>query len=442
METHEMGATLTAPPQSNLLFNDGGEDTKFSESIIKIALELLKEEERDEHTLIQDLKERAGVGFTAADKAIEKAIERGIIIKGNDRICRIGDTTATQTPDTNNVSEIAKEAPAPQPLEKSGFLEGLKADCKRLENTRQVGMLIYCTANQCMQEELPDPRDLYPPLPGLIYEGEITLLFGNTGIGKSAAAVQIACSIAQTDKVLYYDFELSRRQFQRRYSDAGKNKYKFPDKLIRVYFARPLNIPNGKNFNDYIIECIRDGADQMGAKILVIDNMTMLATGDMDKAKEAKPLMDKLVELKFERDLTLILLEHTRKGDESRPASLNDLQGSKMKVNFADAVFYIGKSAKDTNLRYIKQMKCRSSEIRYDADNVAVFELVKENSFLQFKIVGFDKESNHLREVSDDDKKKRKQEAVELKKQGMSNREIAKQLGVSHTAVGNWLDKR
>ncbi|GAB6395242.1 MAG: AAA family ATPase [Bacteroidales bacterium] len=387
-----------------------------------------------------------------------------------------GDTTATQTPDTNTVSgaepedgedmnrqpgyeqsfteavaeEAApespvNEAPAPQPSEESGFdLEKAKEEGKRVENTHQAGMLIYRTANQCMQdaEATPVPRDLYPPLPGLIYEGEITILFGNTGIGKSAASVQIACHIAQTDKVVYLDFELSEKQFQLRYSDNGKDGYKFPDNLIRSSFARPLNIPNGKDYNDYIIECIREVADQTGAKILVIDNMTMLAPSDTDRSKEAKPLMDRLVDLKFELDLTPILIEHTRKVDDSRPASINDLQGSKMKVNFSDAVFYIGKSAKDNRLRYIKQMKCRSSETRYDADNVAVFELVKENSFLQLKFQGYDTESNHLREVSDDDRKQRIQEAVKLKKQGMSNVEIAKQLSVSEGTVRYWFQKQ
>jgi hypothetical protein len=151
------------------------------------------------------------------------------------------------------------------------------------------------------------------------------------------------------------DFELSDKQFQGRYSKDYNNSYTFPDNLIRVSFARPL-IPTGRDYNDYIIECIRGVAVQTGAKIFIVDNMTILTPSDTDKSKDAKPLMDRLVELKFELVLTLHLIEHTREVNESRnPANLNDLQGSKMKVNFADAVFYIGKSAKDEHLRILSK---------------------------------------------------------------------------------------
>jgi hypothetical protein len=153
--------------------------------------------------------------------------------------------------------------------------------------------------------------------------------------------------------------------------------------------------------------------------------------------------MDKLEALKSEFGLTMLLVEQTRKSrvyDFRRPLDLDDINGSKVKSNCVDAAFGIGRSAKDDRLRYIKQLKTRSSEMLYGADNVAVYELVKENSFLQFRFVGFDTEDNHLREESDD-KKKRKQEAVELHKQGKNNVEIAKQLGVSEGAVRKWLKK-
>jgi predicted ATP-dependent serine protease len=68
----------------------------------------------------------------------------------------------------------------------------------------------------------------------LIYEGEISILFANTGEGKSTLAVQIACYIVQTDIVAYVDWELSDKQFQGRYSENYKDGYKFPDNLLRV----------------------------------------------------------------------------------------------------------------------------------------------------------------------------------------------------------------
>ena len=137
----------------------------------------------------------------------------------------------------------------------------------------------------------------------------------------------------------------------------------------------------------------------------------------------------------------MLLLEHTKKVDMSRPIQLNDLQGSKMKANFADAVFTIGKSVKDQNLRYVKQLKVRSCEAEFDSENVMVYEVLKENSFLQFRFIEFGSESNHLKQLSDADKENRHEKIVELKQQGLPNTQIAKQLGISEGAVRKHLKK-
>jgi predicted ATP-dependent serine protease len=315
----------------------------------------------------------------------------------------------------------------------------IKAEMKRLmAQPAQSGIFRVRTANQCIRDAKmqPIPRNLYQ---SLIFEGEITFLFADTGIGKSILAVQIANEISRTDKVLYIDLELSDKQFQNRYSDNYQNEFVFNENLIRPDFVRPFKVPDGYNYDDYFIDSLKRLIDCTGAKIIIIDNMTKLISGDTDTARAAKPLMDLLCDLKFEYGLTLLLLEHTRKTDMSRPISLNDLQGSKMKANFADAAFSIGRSAKDKNLRYLRQLKCRSGEIVFDSDNVPVYEVVKENSFLGFKFLGCDTEYNHLRQPSEDDKANRKIAAAELKAQGLSNCEIARRMGVSEGAVRKWL---
>jgi predicted ATP-dependent serine protease len=321
--------------------------------------------------------------------------------------------------------------------------DAIKADAEqrvaKLKNqSEQVGLFRVRTANRCISDAKtqPIPRELYK---SLIFEGEITFLFADTGIGKSIFAVQIANEISKTDKVLYIDLELSDKQFQNRYSENYQNEFVFNENLIRPDFARPFKVPDGCDYDDYFIDSLKRLIDSTGAKIIIIDNMTKLISGDTDTARAAKPLMDSLCDLKFEHGLTLLLLEHTRKTDMSRPISLNDLQGSKMKANFADAAFSIGRSAKDKNLRYIRQLKCRSGEITYDCDNVPVYEVIKEDSFLHFKFLDYDTEYNHLKQPSETDKADRKQQAAEFKAQGLSGREIAKRLGVSEGAIRKWL---
>jgi KaiC/GvpD/RAD55 family RecA-like ATPase len=266
-------------------------------------------------------------------------------------------------------------------------------------------------------------------------------------VGKSVFAVQFANEISKNDKVLYFDFELSDKQFQMRYSEEIKteketqyvNPYIFNENLIRPDFDRPFSVPEGTDYNKYFIDCLKQVINTTGAKIVIIDNMTKLVSEDTDKARVAKPLMDMLTNLKFEYNLTMLLLEHTRKTDEYKPVSQNDLQGSKMKVNFADAVFCIGKSVKDKYIRYIKQLKCRSDELIFDAENVRVYEIVKEENYLFFKFLNHDPESKHLKQLTEYERENRKQQAFELKKQGLSNYKIADQFAVSEKTIRNWL---
>ncbi|MDR2972326.1 MAG: AAA family ATPase [Bacteroidales bacterium] len=304
----------------------------------------------------------------------------------------------------------------------------------------QVGLFRVRTANQCINDAKtqPIPRKLYDDL---LLEEEITILFADTGLGKSIFAVQMANEISKTDKVLYIDLELSDKQFQGRYSEEYQSEYVFKENLIRPDFIRPFRVPNGVDYDTYFIDSLKELVISTGARIVIIDNMTKLVSSDTDNARTAKPLMDKLQDLKFEYNLTLLLLEHNRKTDESRPISLNDLQGSKHKANFADAVFSIGKSAKDKNLRYIKQLKVRSGDVVYDSEHVPIYEKVKENSFLHLKHIGFDTELNHLKQQSENDKAELEANIKRLKTEGKSYREIADELHTSKSTVERILKK-
>ena len=55
----------------------------------------------------------------------------------------------------------------------------------------------------------------------LWHEGEVACLFADTNMGKSIYAIQIADHVSQSRPVLYFDFEMSDKQFQLRYTDAN-----------------------------------------------------------------------------------------------------------------------------------------------------------------------------------------------------------------------------
>ena len=312
-----------------------------------------------------------------------------------------------------------------------------KADQLAESVPEQIGMLTIKTANRTIREAAlrPNPDALYLTL---WYEGEVCCLFSDSNLGKSILAMQIAAQIAETRKVLYFDFELSDKQFQLRYSDEQGNLNVFPDNLYRVEINREsLDV---SNFEDVIIGNIEQAALQTGAKVLIIDNLTYLCIAS-EKGDVAGALMFRLMALKKKHGLSMLILAHTPKRCLSNPITQNDLAGSKKLYNFFDSVFAIGKSAKDSNLRYIKQLKVRYGNYTYDSDNVIVSAIEKVGAFLQFVNIGYATEKEHLKEPFEKDVSQEIENIKQLSGQGKSIREIAKELNISKSKVGRILKK-
>ena len=333
----------------------------------------------------------------------------------------------------------------PTPTSGLDLLTRLKAEALSManpptESNFEAGFFRCRTANQCLADakSQPVPTDLFY---SLWFENELTILFADTGVGKSVYAVQIADTISRSRKVLYIDLELSDKQFQKRYSEEFANEYQFNENFYRIAFKSRYSIPAGTIYEDYFITSLVILLERTGAQVVIIDNMTRLISTDTDKAQSAKPLMDRLNELKFDYGLSILCLEHTRKTSSSQPISLNDLQGSKMKSNFADSAFTIGRSAKDPNIRYVKQLKARSCENIYDSENIIVYEIIKEINFLHFRFIEYGIEQDHIKHVDENEKASRLEQALDLKSQGMSNIAIAQQMGVSEGAIRKWFKK-
>lgn len=297
-----------------------------------------------------------------------------------------------------------------------------------------IGMFTIKTANRTIREASlranPDPLWL-----SLWYEGEVCCLFSDSNLGKSIYAVQIATSIAEKQKVLYFDFELSDKQFQLRYTSEQNELYRFPENLYRVEINREsLDIAN---FEETVINNIERAAITTESKVLIIDNLTYLCLAS-EKGDAAGALMFRLTALKKKYNLSILVLAHTPKRPLSNPITQNDLAGSKKLYNFFDSVFAIGKSAKDNGLRYVKQLKVRYGDYTYDSDNVIVASIEKNGACLCFSQIGFAAEKEHLKELTETDKSNRIEKAKELRSQGISNVAIAKELGVSEGAVRKW----
>ena len=182
--------------------------------------------------------------------------------------------------------------PLEQPEVWSNHLDQLEQKRKKAEQNK--GLFKVMTANEWLElaKTSPIPEMLFGEF---WHEGEICILFSDSNLGKSILAVQIADSIskgqqipgfkmeAPKQKVLYFDFELSPKQFEVRYSVKNEvlkvfeNHYQF-DKynLIRVEISPEAEPPTETTFENYLNQSLEQSIIETGAKILIIDNITYL----------------------------------------------------------------------------------------------------------------------------------------------------------------------
>lgn len=289
-------------------------------------------------------------------------------------------------------------------------------------------------------------------------EGELGVLFADTAAGKSALAMQIGDSICRGEPirgfemealpqaVLYFDFELTEMQLQRRYAVECRaqgrvwfeDHYQFHPSLCRFEINAAVQLFDVPDWETLLIGQIERAIVDSEARIVVLDNITYLSH-ETEKGRFAIPLMQRLNELKKEHSLSILVLAHTPKRDDGRPISINDLAGSKSLANFADSVFAIGKSQKDTSLRYLKQIKARSTLTTYDQYNVPVFTFEKRNNFLGFDFIECQEESEHLAPMSKSNRAELIDRAKALAGQGKRQREIAEELGIGASTVNKYL---
>ena len=317
-------------------------------------------------------------------------------------------------------------------------VEGIKQEVEKAKRApKKRGIFSVKKANDWIKDsrERPDPRSFFH---GLIVEYECTVIFASSGVGKSIFVTQIAEEIAWREPLLFIDLELADKQFQMRYTDPVTNQvHMFPDNFERAEIDPELIV--GEDLEEAILDSIEDSAKR-GIQFFVLDNITF-DCNDSEKGATAGQFMMKIIRLKKKYHLTIIVIAHTPKRRGYEPITQNDLAGSAKLINFFDAGIAIARSAKDPNLRYVKQVKVRTGEYLYDADNVIIYDVNKVDGFLKFEFREYGREGDHLKIPTKDYETDEIQDILKLQHQGKSLREIAKDLDMSLGMVQRRLKK-
>jgi archaellum biogenesis ATPase FlaH len=311
------------------------------------------------------------------------------------------------------------------------------------------------TAAQRMRDALLQP-EIKPMLGAIWQKGELHILFGDTGCGKSILAVQIANAFTRgksvftvlpnecnSQKVLIYDFELSDRQFLKRYSDDEKGIYDFNENFVLsdIDFKELVKSNKGDKMDELIFKQIRNDIETVKPSVIIVDNLTFLSTQTAQETSAALDLMRELDTLKSKYNISILVLAHTPKVKKGTPLTLNELGGSKMISNFSDSVSCIGKSSKGKDIRYLKQVKpSRSAEIVFDSESVIEMELGKDECFLGFKFLDCTYESEHLEfKVPSETKDLMLEDVLQFHNNGASYRNIESTTGVPKSTIARWV---
>jgi KaiC/GvpD/RAD55 family RecA-like ATPase len=252
-------------------------------------------------------------------------------------------------------------------------------------------------------------------------QGELALLFGAAGTGKSVIAVQAADAIARGTplsgfvmpkrrrKVLYVDLCLTDAQFAARYG-----RYKFSENLFR-----------GKPKPDVdLFRWVKGAVAAMGFKAVIIDDLSAVKR-TYDGIRENLVLMRRLKRLCENTGISVLVIAD---GAEPREnwATEADLGRSVILCRWADSVFSIGRMPREDGWFRLVQLRARTPKIFWRPGHAPVGSI----KLLANGLVGFEFDGRFA-PVMDEAKRSLILDIYWRHECGESYRAIAEDLGIS-----------
>lgn len=297
-----------------------------------------------------------------------------------------------------------------------------------------------------------DPATLFGEM---WFEGEMALLLGEIGSGKSVLAMQIAESLARrrpidpigmnaaSRHVLYVDLEMTAKQYEMRYSADAEalkrvtSRYRFSDDLRRLAID-PERLMAGKSAEETAESLARRidiAVRRHGSEVVIIDSLSALKRSYYGSA-ELLPVIRRLRRLMNDLGVSILITADAPRSGRCKSLTLNTLGGLKLAASVVDSIIAIGPGGWAADQRYLKHLRSRSSQIAFDALHLPVFAIQKiGGNFLGFIFVEYTAEACQLQERQGEHEHRLIQWIHRLRAQNVSYREIARRCGRSKSTV-------
>lgn len=187
--------------------------------------------------------------------------------------------------------------------------------------------------------------------------GEIMVVTGDTGAGKSAFVQDMLCKIQQ--KTLYLNLEMHESLVYRRFLQNIHNKTK--EQIIEMVRNGQISIDK-LNFIDMLsqspeVTTISKLVSQKDYKFVVVDTSDGIQVDKAGNNEYVKlgMIVETFRELAQNKDIQVILIHHLKKRDNPKAAiELNDLSGNRANVTKMDHVFALEGTEQYKSLRSLK----------------------------------------------------------------------------------------
>lgn len=216
-----------------------------------------------------------------------------------------------------------------------------------------------------------------------IKENSVGFVFGPSKCAKTTFCENFGMCIAagvkdylgmpiniENNKVLFISLEeFYAGRTERNTKQAEKLISQFGDSWLDNYLVVTENMPRYIASNEDW-EILKAVINAHNPGIVFIDSLSRLYEGSIEESKVAKDLMKKLRELGNETKITLVVIHHTHKLNNT-PLTINTIAGSRVLAQEAD--FMIGMNKTLDGKRYLKDVAFRYT--RDDAEKVKVFSI-------------------------------------------------------------------
>lgn len=180
--------------------------------------------------------------------------------------------------------------------------------------------------------------------------GEITLVTGYSGHGKSAWLNQVMLGLMKQEKTMIASFEMLPKatlgRMCQQTGEAMPNYEYIKDFLSKLEHNLYLYDPEGETTSEKVLEVIYYCAEKLGVKLMVIDSLMKCGINEDDLNKQ-KSFANKLAVAARDLGIHIFIVAHSRKtANEHDNANKFDVAGSANLTNLVDNVISVHRNKK------------------------------------------------------------------------------------------------